>query len=101
MRLEKVAGRSEELVGCGVDGGEFGEDLVGGLGGIELVGDAFELGLVFVEVGVGDLEQMVERDVDHLVVEELFAEGVGAEAVVAVGAGEEIGLHPGAVGLEG
>ena len=53
------------------------------------------------EIGVGDFEEVIERDVDHLVVGEFFAEGVGAEAVVAVGAGEEIGLHPGAVGFEG
>ena len=53
------------------------------------------------EVVEGDLEEAVEGDVDHLVVAEFFAEGVGAELVVAVGAGEEIGLQPCAVGLEG
>ncbi len=73
----------------------------GVLVGSTSLGDAGELGLVLVQVGVGDFEQAVEGDVDHLVVEELFAEGVGAEAVVAVGAGEEVGLHPGAVVLEG
>ena len=57
--------------------------------------------MIFVEVVVGDAEEVVERDVDHLVVEEFFAEGVGAEAEVAVGAGEEVGLEPCAVGLEG
>ncbi len=72
-----------------------------GFGGVDFFGDAGELGLIFVEVGVGDLEEAVEGDVDHLVVEEFFAEGVGAESVVAVGAGEEIGLHPCAVGFEG
>ena len=53
------------------------------------------------EVVEGDLEEAVERDVDHLVVAKFFGEGVGAEFVVAVGAGEEIGFHPCAVGFEG
>ena len=90
----------EQLAGRGVEGGELGEDLRGGLDGIDLFGDAGELGLVFAQVGVGDFEQVVERDVDHLVVEELLAEGVGAELVVAVGAREQVGLHPGGVVLE-
>ena len=53
------------------------------------------------EVVEGDLEEAVERDVDHLVVAEFFGEGVGAELVVAVRARKEIGLEPCAVGLEG
>ncbi len=53
------------------------------------------------EVGEGDLEEAIERDVDHLVIAEFFGEGFGAEFVVAIGAGEEVGLHPCAVGLEG
>ena len=72
-----------------------------GLGGVDLFRDAGELGLIFVEVVEGDLEEAVERSVDHLVVAEFFCEGGGAEFVVAVGAGEEIGLHPCAVGFEG
>ena len=70
------------------------------LGGVDFLGDAGELGLIFVQVGEGDLEQAVERDVHHLVVGELLAEGVGAEPEVAVRAGQQVGLHPCAVGLE-
>ena len=60
-RIEGVVEGAEELVGRGVDGGEFGEDLLRGLGGIDLFGDAGELGLVLMQVGEGDLEQVVER----------------------------------------
>ena len=76
--VELVVEGVEELVGRGVDLGEVGEDLLGGLGGVDFVGYACELGLVFVQIGVGNFEQVVERDVDHFVVEELLAEGVGA-----------------------
>ena len=44
---------------------------------------------------------MVERDVDHFVVGESFLEGVGTVFEVAVGAWEQIGLHPGGVVLHG
>ena len=43
---------------------------------------------------------MIERDVDHLVVGEFLAEGFGAEFEVAVGTGQQVGLHPCSVGFE-
>ncbi len=72
QRVELAVEGVEKLVGRGVDGGEFGEDFLRGFGGVDVLGDAGELGLVLVQVGVGDLEQAVERDVDHFVVEKLF-----------------------------
>ena len=72
-----------------------------GFGGVYFFGDAGELGLIFVEVVEGDPKEAIERNVDHLVVAEFFCEGLGAEFVVAVGAGQEVGLHPCPVGLEG
>src|SRR5215469_5734221 len=83
---EGVLKCGEEFVGCRMNGGQFSEDLLRSLCGVNLFSDASELGLIFVEVGVGDFEKAVERDVDHLVVAEFFGEGRGAELVVAGGA---------------
>ncbi len=90
----------EELVRGGMDGGELGEDFFRRFGGVDFLGDAGELGLIAMEVGVGDLEQVGERDVDHLVVAELVGEGGGAEAIVAGGAREQVGLQPVAIAFE-
>ncbi len=40
--------------------------------GFDFLRDAFELGLVFMQIGVANLEQPVERSVDHLVVEQFL-----------------------------
>jgi hypothetical protein len=85
MRESKVFWKAEQLVGRGMDGiGEFGEDLLRGLGGIDLFGDAGELGLVAMQIVVADFKQVVERDVDHLVVAQLLREGSRAQFVVAI-----------------
>ncbi len=102
IRLAKVFWKaSRSLSGAGWMLASSARALLRGLGGVDFFGDAGEFGLVFVKVVEGDGEEVVERNVDHLVVAEFFAEGVGAQLEVAVGAGEEIGLEPCTVGLEG
>ena len=80
MRLAKVSwNASRSLSGAGWMVASSARTSCRGFGGVDFFGDAGELGLIFVEVVEGDLEEAVERDVDHLVVAEFFAEGVGAE----------------------
>ena len=50
--------------------------------------------LIFAQIGPADLEQLAEREIDHLVVLELFLECIGADAEVAVGAREDVGFEP-------
>ena len=63
-----------------MDGGELREDLRRCFRGVEFFGDAGELNLVGLHVDGVEGEQAVERCVDHLVVEQLFAIGFGTEA---------------------
>ena len=49
-----------------------------------------ELALVPPQICESDLEQPVQGNVDHLLERELLAEGIGADAVVAVRPGKEI-----------
>ena len=81
--VEGGAEAVEELIGCGMVLTEFEEDGLRILAGLELFGDLDEVLLILVHVGPADFEELVEGDVDHLVVEEFFGEGVGADAEVA------------------
>ena len=80
--------------GAGMDGGQLGENLLGRFGGIDFFRDALELRLILVQIGVSDRQQLVERRVDHLVVEQLLRKRVGADAEVAIRARQQIGLQP-------
>jgi hypothetical protein len=82
--IEGVAKGLQQVIGGGVVGGEFREYFVGRLRWVELLGDALEFGLVAVQVGLADLEQAVQGDVDHFIVEQFFRVGDGAQAEVAV-----------------
>ena len=69
MRLAKVSWNDpRSLSGAGWMVASSASTSLRCLGGIDLFGDAGELGLIFVEVVEADLEEVVERDVDHLVV---------------------------------
>ncbi len=61
---------------------------------LEFRGALFEVVLIFAQVGPADFEKLVEREVDHFIVLELFPESVGANAVVAVRAWEQVSLEP-------
>ena len=56
--------------------------------------------LIFAQVGPADFEQLVEGDVDHFVVLQLLREGFRADAEVAVGAGQQVGLEPVEIAVE-
>ncbi len=100
LRVEAVVEGLQQLVGRRMHRCKLRELLLRRLGGIDLFGDAGELGLVLVEIIKTDLQQMVERDIDHFAIGEVLRVGVGTETEVAVGACEKIGLHPCAVALE-
>ena len=95
IRLSKVARKAlSSWSGAGWSAPSSSRTARGVFVGLEFFGDLGELLLILVQVGKADLEQLVERDVDHLVVLKFLREGVGADAEVAVGAGKQIGLDP-------
>ena len=61
---------------------------------LQFLGHLVEVRLILAQIGPADFEQLVERQVDHLVVLKLLREGIGANAEVAVRAGKQIGLEP-------
>ncbi len=73
---EGVLKCAEEFVGSRVNSGSLCQNFLRSLGGVDLFGYACELGLVFVQVVKGDLEEAIKGNVDHLVVAEFFCEGV-------------------------
>ncbi len=50
--------------------------------------------LIGAQVRIADFEELIERDIDHFVIEKLLAVVLRAEFVIAVGAREKIGLQP-------
>ena len=70
------------------------EDGAGIFAGLELGSNLLEVLLIFAQIGPADFKELVERQIDHLVVFEFFLECVGADAEVAVGAGEQVGFEP-------
>ena len=46
------------------------------------------------QIGHADFKQAVERSADHVVVEKFFGENCRADAEVAIGARQQIGLQP-------
>ena len=70
------------------------QNLLRGLAGVEHGRGLFVALLVAAEVGHADLEQLVERDIDHLVIKQLFAVVYSAQAEVAIRARQQIILHP-------
>ena len=91
----------EQLAGRGVLLSQGGELLLGRGVGVDAFGDLGEGGLVLVQVGKADGKELVERSVDHLFVAEGLRVGVRTVLVVAVGAREEVGLHPRGIVLQG
>lgn len=75
-------------------GGEIGEHLLRRLVRFEFLGDLGELRLIRAQVGHVDLDELVERNVDHLVVLQLLRVGVGAELEVAVRLRQQVFLQP-------
>ena len=79
MARESVLKRVEEFARGRMDCGEFGEHLLRRLCRVDLLRDAGKLSLVFMQIVEGDLEQPVERNIDHFIVVKFLAEGVCAE----------------------
>ena len=61
--------------------------------GIDLGGNFFELLLVAPQVGVADLEQAIQGNIHHLVVQQLLAEILRAQAEIAIGFWQQIFPH--------
>ena len=55
---------------------------------IDLFCGIAELLLVLAQIGVADLQQLIERNIHHFVVEKLLAVVVGAQAEIAFGSGQ-------------
>ena len=55
---------------------------------------ALEILLILVQIGVADLEQLVERQCRPSRRTQLFRKGLRANAEVAIGSGQKIGLEP-------
>ena len=71
----------------------FVQDLLRGPRFVHLRGHALELLLIAPQVLPADLQQAVQRDLHHLVVEQLLAIGLGADPELAVRARQQIGLQ--------
>ena len=74
---ESIAEALQQSIGLGMVLLQHAQHLLGRLVGIDLRGDALQLSLVLVQVVVANLQQTVERDLDHVVVEQLLAVELG------------------------
>src|ERR1035441_2758951 len=97
---ERAAKRLEQLAGRGVIVFETLEDLLRRALGIDLPRHLVELRLVAAQVLVAEFEQAVERNIHHLVVEQLLAVVLRADAEIAARSRQKIVLEIRLIGLE-
>ena len=100
QRIECPMKRIQQIARRGMDHRQLGKNLLRRLGGINQLRHAGKLRLVPVQIVEGNRQQTVQRNVDHLVVGQLLLECLGAQAEVAVGAWQQVRLHPRAIALQ-
>ena len=88
------------MIGRGVVVRSFVQDLLRSLGRVDFSGGLFESLLVPAQVGHADLEQLVQRQVDHFFVQKFLAKAVGAQAKVAAGPRQQVILQEGLIALQ-
>ena len=91
---QSIAKRLQQLVRSGMVFFQFFQDLLRRLVGVEFCRRIFECLLVQPQVGHTDLKQAIQRDINVLVIEKLFAEIVGADTEVAVCLRLQVFLYP-------
>ena len=87
---QSVAEGLQQLVGGRMVLSQIGQHLRRSAMGIDLGGHFLKLLLVAPQIGIADLEQAIERNIHHLVVQQLLAEILGAQAEIAVGSRQQI-----------
>ena len=82
--VEGVAETLQQLIGLGVVLFKRSQHLLRRLRRIDQCRHPLQLRLVLVQVVVADLQQALERDVDHFVVVQFLAIQIRAETIVAL-----------------
>ena len=90
---QSVAEGLQQLVGGRMVLAQIGQHGLRTAVGINLGGDFLELLLVAPQVGIADLEQAIQGNVHHLVVQQLLAEILRSQAEIAVGCWQQIFPH--------
>ena len=80
------------MIGRGMVVRGFVQDLLRRLARVYFSGGLFESFLVPAQVGHADCEQLVQRQVDHLFIQQLLAKEIGAQAKIAVRTGQQVVL---------
>ena len=91
---KSIAKRLEQMIGRGVIGFQFVQNLLGSLIGIEQFCGAAKLVLVASQVRHANIDQTVKRYVDHLVIQEFPPVILRSDFEVAIRFGQQLILDP-------
>ena len=61
---------------------------------LQLLGDLIEVCLILAQISPANFEQLIQRQIDHLVVFELLRESLRADAEVAIRLRKQVSLQP-------
>ena len=100
LRVEAVMKCLQQFVRRRMHRRQLGQLLLRRLGRIDLLRHPRKLRLVLVQVVIANLQQAIQRNIDHLVIRKRLRERVRAIAEVAIRARQQVCLHPRAIALQ-
>ena len=98
---QDVAKRLQQMIGRGMIARRVVENLLRRLGRVDFRGGLLESLLVRRKSAIPICEQLVQRDVDHLFVQQLFLKQIGADPKIAVRARQEVVFQKALIAFQG